>query len=761
MKITRNKLFWGILAFGLTVNLLVFFNIQYAYIRSISSFIFLATIPGLLIALILKLRKIGFWEYLVYAIGLSITFLMFGGLLINWALPMIGISQPLSLNPLSISLNFLLLTLYGIAYLRNKDISYEIKYTKLSWLNWAFFIFPIIFSVLSVLGAVSLNNRGSNIFTMIMLAGIALYVLLITILGKRLNPNIFPFGIFFIALSLLFMTSLRGWYITGHDIQQEYFVFQLTKNIFRWDISLFKDAYNACLSLNILPTIFSSYLNINDMYIYKVIFQIIFPFSVVAIFLAFKKYTNDTIAFLSVFLFVSFPTFLNDMPMLNRQEIALVFFSLMILVLFNKVFSWRLRNILFLIFGLSMIVSHYSTSYIAVALFTLTYLLSLLLKRKYINTKLKIYNSKYYLTWVMVTGIIMFTFIWNAQVTKTSGGLIRLAAKTWQNIGKSLSQDLKSGDVLYGLFSWQKPDTKALLKKYILEETKETLLDKNKDDYYDKSVYDKYKISILSEDTLPLTSLGNKLSRASINVFSLNYYFRQSTAKVIQILIIVGFIILVLRKSQNIKDLDPEYIALILIALLLLALLIILPLFSIEYGTLRFFQQTLIMLALPAVIGSLTIFNLLNKKIGLFLTLIMFIIFFLSLSGFIPQILGGYYPQLNLNNKGVYFDSYYTNKTEVVSIKWLYANYDNRYQIQSNSIASFKMLALVGQGSLGKILPVSILKNSYVYLDHTNVAKSENAIYYLGDLFIYDYPIDFLNQNKNLIYNNFGAKIYK
>lgn len=761
MKITRNKIFSGILAFGLITNLFILFNVHYDYIRAISSLVFLTTIPGLLIALILKIRKIGFWEYLVYTIGLSITFLMFGGLLINWALPIMGIAKPLSLYPLMICLNPLLLIMWVIAYLRNKDMLYEIKFANLSPLNWIFFIAPIVFPVLSILGAISLNNRGSNFFIMVMLVAIAAYVLSITIISKKLNPNIFPFGIYFMALALLLMTSLRGWYITGHDIQQEYFVFQLTKNIFRWDISLFKDAYNACLSLNILPTIFSSFLNINDMYIYKIIFQILFSFSVISIFLMFKKYTTDKIAFLSVFLFVSFPTFLNDMPMLNRQEIALVFFPLMMLALFNKVLSSRLRNIVFLIFGLSMIVSHYSTSYIAIALFTLTYFLSFLLRRRAISKKLKIDNSKYYLTWIMVTGIILFTFIWNAQVTKTSGGLIRLAQQTWKNIGKSFSQDLKSGDVLYSFFSWKKLDKNELLKKYISDETRETLSDKDINAYYDKSLYEKYKISILNEDVLPLTPLGKKLSDISINVFSLNYYLRQSTAKVIQILIILGFIVLVLRKNQQIKNLDPEYNVLIFVGLLLLGLLVILPLFSIEYGTLRFFQQTLIILALPAVIGSLTIFNLLNKKISLVLTLLMFIVFYLSLSGVITQILGGYYPQLNLNNKGVYFDSYYTSKPEVVSIQWLFTNYDPEYQIQSNSIAGFKMLALVGEGSLQKILPVSIRRDSYVYLDHTNVAKSENAIYYLGDLFVYDYPIDFLNQNKNLIYNNFGAKIYK
>lgn len=761
MKLTRNKIFSEILIFGLIANLLVCFNIQYFYLRAIFSFIFLTIIPGLLIMLILKIRKIGFWEYLVYTIGLSIAFLMFGGLLINWILPLTGISQPLSLIPISISLNYFLLIFGLVGYLRNKDISYEFKFIKLSLLNWIFFLSPIIFPILSIFGAISLNNQGPNILTMIMLGGIALYVSLIIIFRKKLNQNIYPLAIFFIATSLLFMTSLRGWYITGHDVQQEYYVFQLTKSNFQWSPSLFRDPYNACLSLNILPTAFSSFSNMNDIYIYKALFQIIFSFTVIGIFLFFKRYTHKSIAFLSVFLFMSFPTFINDMPMLNRQEMALLFFALMLLALFNKTIKPRLKEILFLVFGFSMVVSHYSTSYVAVALFITTYLISFILKRNFIKEKVKIGNEKYYLTLVMVLGIVIFTFFWNTQIAQTSGGLTRLVIQTWQNINKSFSQDLKSGDVLYNLFSWKKLDKEKLLNEYISEETKNTDLNEDKHLYYDKSIYGKYKISLLDEETLPLTPLGKRLSEFSINVFLLNFYLRQITAKVIQILIILGFIILFLKNSKYVKDIDTEYNILALVCIFLLGLLIILPMFSIEYGTLRFFQQTLIVLALPVVIGNLMIFNFFNKNINFLLPLTIFIIFFLSLSGFIPQVSGGYYPQLNLNNQGISYDCDYTHKPEVASTSWLIGKFDDKYGIQSNDSVHSKMLAIIGLASSGNILPVIIKKDTYIYLDYSNVMNKKNTIYFKGNSIIYDYPVEFLNESKNLIYNNQGSQIFK
>ncbi len=277
LSITKNKLFSGILLFSLVSILFVIFDIQYFYLRAIFSFLFLTIIPGLLIMLMLKIRKIGFWEYLIYTIGLSIAFLMFAGLAVNWILPWTHITdKPLSLIPLLISFNTFLLIFGLIAYKRNKDFSLKIKFPKLDWLNKIFFAIPVIFPVLSILGATILNNGGRNYLTMIMIGGIAIYVFLIVLLRDKLNGHVFPWSILFTSVSLLLMYSLRSWHILGFDINQEYQTFQLTKEYFHWSMSNFRDAYNACLSINILPTIFSLFSNINDEYIFKLIFQIIF-----------------------------------------------------------------------------------------------------------------------------------------------------------------------------------------------------------------------------------------------------------------------------------------------------------------------------------------------------------------------------------------------------------------------------------------------------------------------------------------------------
>jgi hypothetical protein len=48
-----------------------------------------------------------------------------------------------------------------------------------------------------------------------------------------------------------------------------------------------------------------------------------------------------------------------------------------------------------------------------------------------------------------------------------------------------------------------------------------------------------------------------------------------------------------------------------------------------------------------------------------------------------------------------------------------------------------------------------------VYLIKSNIVKESAFIQYENNLFIYKYPLNFLNTHKNLIYNNGGSRIYK
>lgn len=749
--------------------------------ENILGFFLLIIVPGLLTVLSMRLKGLSFWGYTGLVVGLSVLELIFMAIIGNSLLPFIGINRPLDKAPLLLEFYFLIGILMTIVWVRVRDIVIPIKESLLfnTTRDFVLAFIPLVFVVMSVFGAILLNNGGSDIITLVMLIGVGIYAAILIYYGERLDPNVIPTALFFISVALLFMTSLRGWFTTGHDIQKEYRVFELTKSNGFWAIANFRDAYNACLSITILPTIFSNLLNFPDPYVYKVFFQIIFALVPEIVYLTIRRYTSTAISFISAFYFVAFPTFFNDMPFLNRQEIAFLFLALMLYLIFDRTLSRKMRQSLFVILGIGMVLSHYSTTYTVVAI-----LIFLVIAQPIARWFVRYARGKGWFSKSAISGLNIETalskpliaiwmvlvlagasFLWSSVLTNTSSGSIDLVIReTLAVIQNNAQEYAQSNDVSVSLLSSAAQTPTQLLASYV-----KTVVDPTRaaasSSYYSESLYDKYQITALYPVNLPLTPLGEALASIKINVTTLNANFRAASAKLLQILIILGMIF-VFFSSQFIEEpIDLEFMLLSFGSLIFLVAMVVLPVLSVEYGLLRAFQQSLMLLGIFVVIGGLALVAKF-KKIQIFFASLLVIMFFLSESGVFTQVFGGYQPQLNLNNNGVYYDIYYLHGSELAGIAWLTANLPKNtggYQseVQTDRYSSGQISAVTDINPLNDIYPGLIQKGSYVFLGYANVNKLQTTVSYNGDLFTYTYPIQFLNTNKNLIYNNGGSRIYR
>lgn len=768
MKLSKIKVFSLLGLSILLTNVLSIFNLNPFFIQTIISFVTLIIVPGIFIFLSFKIKNISFWEMLFLIVGFSISFLEFGGLFINYLFPFAGVLKPLSQYPLLAGFDSYFAILAILAWKRNKNFSLTLPKIHLSRNKALFYMVPLIFPILAVFGAIRINNNGSNILTMIMLAGIGAYVFALTVLREKVSFNVFPYSLFLIAMSALFMTSLRSWHITGHDIQREFYVFMLTKNHSLWNIDFYKDAYNACLSITVLPTVLSHFLKIDDAYIYKLIFQIIFALSPVGVYLFLKRYAAPFIAFIAGFLYISFPAFFNDMPMLNRQEIAFIFFILLLLTAFSSSVSINTRKILFIIFGLSVVVSHYSTNYVVLFIFGLSYLISYLVKIPLIkkrgnklltrmgsNIKKNIIEDKFLSFFLMVV-LVIFTYFWNSQVTRTAGNVGSVLEKTIQGLFIHSDEDKRSGDIAYSFLFSHKSNPQELLNNYIKNSVKQA--EKvNISDYYPKQIYEKYKTHPLDVELLPETQIGKVLSFFHIPIFEIQSLSRTLSAGLMQILVGLGLIGFFYIKSK--KKYHKKFIILCFSSIVLLFLEIILPQLSIEYGLLRMFQQMLTFLSLPIIIAILMITSPFKKISQLLAVGVVSIIFFLVLTGFFANLTGDYYPQLNLSNSGLYYDAYYTREENINSAIWLAKNKDKKSAVQSDN-AGVAVLQLYGDFQANReIFPSIMRRSSYVYL--TNANRTNTIVSIESNTLLFTSPINFLQENKNLIYNDGLNRIYK
>jgi uncharacterized membrane protein len=748
ITLTRNKIFLAITLFLIIVNFLVGFEVNFLYLRQILGFLFLIFIPGLLIMLCFKIRTLKFWEFLVYTIGLSIAFIMFTGLVVNWTLPALNLTdKPLSLYPILCCFDIFLVVLGIVAWFRNKYLD-PIKVTvpKLDALNSIFFIIPMTFPVLAILGAFLLNNHGTNILTMIMLGGIAIYVLLLTIFRKRLNENIWPWAIWMISLALVWMTSMRGWGIPSHDILFESKIFELTNQNSYWDINSFPNAYNSCLSLNILPQIFYLFNNFSENFLFK--FVLVFGTSLIPLIcliffnLLFKK---KIIGFFSSFFMITNIVFMLELPMEIRQSFALIFFGLFLITLYLETIPFRIKKILIIFFGISIIVSHYSTAYIFLSIISLTYFGNLIYKqfkkREIIKElDLKPQNYKFPLTGVFVLLLLLFGFLWYSQITPTSTGIVDTMSKTLLNLNNIFSDELKQQDTSL---------TKQINIFYQPENLTKTLIKYQEESNLNGSYNLNYPINLVYPKILtPLINTNFSKILSFINNF-ITLIFKG--------LIFLGVFLMFIYKKRF--KINTPFLLMAIISIILLLLIIMLPFLSSSYSTARFFIQTLFILSPCAfIINLLTKENTSSKLIYFFSLILIFT--FLFNAGFITQIFGGDYPVYNLNNGGNLYDELYFFKSDDLSLIWILSGHN-----QVNADNSLKTrLAIKGyQYNLisDDVLPSMVETESYVIEGYTNNLMGRTFKIFNNRLIFFNFPEEFFNKNKNEIYNNGDSNIFK
>lgn len=758
-------------------------NINPFQILNIFGFITLIILPGFLTIMTLQVKRLEWWGYVSLSVGLSLFEMIGVGLLGNNLLPLVGVNEPLAKEVLLLEFSIFIFILILIARSNTRKININIrKYIIFeNFDDAALAVLPAIFVLFSVTGAIRLNNGGDGIIIFFMLIGIAIYSIILTTKSKNTGPNVIPTALFFISLSMLFMTSLRGEYITGHDIQREYRVFNLTQNNGIWSIASFRDAYNACMSITILPVFIYDLLDFPKFDIYKIYFQIIFAIVPSVIFLMVRRYTTSAIAFLSAFYFISFPTFFTDMPMLNRQEIAFLFMILMAYIIFEYNLSLPSRRTLFIIFGLGMALSHYSTTYtfVAILIFLLYAHPIARMAKIYIHRKKgfpnffigKIRNNPHQkidsrINKRMVVFLIAASFIWSSVLTDTSSNsLIRVFSETVKVIFNSGSEDSRSGDVFYSLFSLKKFDAETEFKNYYEKFIPQTRA-KDPEAFYDKSLYEKYILKTTYEDTVPLTPIGEFLEEKGIDSRNLNYNLKQMSAKLLQLLIIIGFIFIAVNRKFIRKSIDPEFLLLAEGSLFLVAIQIALPILSIEYGVLRAFQQALFFLGIFAILGSCAVAGKFKASTQMKFASLLTFGFFLSSTGVVVYLTGGYEPQIHLYSSGKYYDIYYLHNSEIAGINWL----ENKIKIAGgyyqSEVQSDRYLPLETEYAenvdmQNDIHPGLIRKDSYVFLGFNNINNERSTALYKGNLITYNYPINFLEENKNLLYSSGGVKIYK
>lgn len=693
-------------------------NLHIPLVRQLICFVYLTFIPGIIILRILRLHNLGSIKTVLYSVGLSLATLMLIGLLINLIYPTIGIKNPFSPTPLISTITIFIFLLIGLCYVRDE------RYVDLNPshpINNP--IIPLILCLipfLSIFGTYSMNLYENSTLTMILLLIIGLMPIFIL---KWIPEKFYPLTVFIISISLLLHTSLISSYIWGADINTEYIYSNLVLVNSHWNWTITNDV-NAMLSIVMIAPIYSVFLNLNLVWLLKIVYPTLFALVPLGLFIIFKKVTNDKIAFLACFFFMATSVFYNVMPALGRQELAELFIVLLIMLVLDTKINRISRSILSLIFAMCLIVSHYGTTYIFMIIVVLAAIIPFLninitqfrnykfnipkidfnhYKIKISNFKLKNYDNNL----IVGSFLIFFVVLSIAWYVFVSGSSIFIGG-----------------------------------------------------------------VSIGSNILNSITDLMNPNTSQGAYLFQLNLPLFQSIEKylniIAQIFIGIGIILLIFSKNRF----NREYKFLAISSFIIATAGIILPIFASTLNSDRLYTISLLFLAPFFVIGFLKFLEILNRVIirvtkgkksidhGNFLQVIsiFLVIFFFFSSAFVYQI-------FDTQKQGSFAldsntDFYNLKDSEILSIKWITNRADTNLKIYTDLYHVNTINSIKGSNGTMEVLNFTIpdAKTNYLVLGRHNIKYNKMYIRETNNLIRYQ-PITELKINMSKIYDNGESQV--
>ena len=719
-SLSIKKCIWILIGLIFLSDLAILLDIP--YIRQILGFIFLTILPGLLILQILKLNKIGFTEKFVLTVGLSISFLMFFGLLLNNSSLGLGYKSPLSTVPLLISFNLAAIALILVAYLMNKDAVFSLPNLNLSVSEKAFLIVSVMFPALSIFGTYFMNTTDNNTILMFLLFLIPAYVAFVCFFNKKFSVRIYPLIIFLISISLILIKALRFNHIYGMDAHTEYYLFQTTLDNLHWGI-FGHSTLDACLSISLLPTIYQLFLNVNSEIFFNVFYVILFSLTPLIVFVISRKYVGDFYGFLASIFFMFQARFIFAVGG-ARTNVAIFFFAFAMMTLFSDKIDPLKKRILFIVFMASCMVSHYSTTYIFFFIMLGAFVGIEILSKKYSVKKV-----------ISLTIVILFfsmIFFWYSQVTETAF-----------NAGVGfIETTLKNLHDFFILES--RGQTQVMLGQGIMEKGIPHMVE---------FVFTWLTFALIGIGIITLIRRYKEMSFPELN----------------------------LKKSGFLKDkFEVAYFVIALACVGLLVVMIALPFVAVGYDMFRLYAVAITILSVFFVIGGMMIAKYLNKLLAVLqgkastnnasqvrtylIILLVLIPYFLSVTGVTYQMFG--YPrQIILNSEGEQYDTMYVHDQESYGAKWLKVHSEGKTKVYTDFYGKYR---LVSQASFSSKLidRSSLLEHKKIkgciYLRYYNVVNGKLTGRSSGTFYNYnltEYNDVFVGRNK--IYNNGGSVMYK
>jgi uncharacterized membrane protein len=702
---------------------------QLPFVRQFVVGTYLGIVPGLAIFRIMRVHSLKYETSIPLVFGLSVSFIMLVGLLTNRLYPLLGITEPLSVLSQTITLLFGTTILTILACVRDHNFVSHRDKNKDS-ITFSPILILILIPILAILGVQLVNQYSNNILIIVLILLIAFIIGSIAI--KKFFPlSLYGLAIVSVSLSLLFCLSLLTPYVFGSDIALEFHLAKLTQSLSFWNPGLNVQDYSGMISVTILPTVISNLMNMDITWVFKIVYPIIFSLVPLVLYSLYRKQTNSQVACLAAFFFIAMPVFYGEMNNLMRQQIAELFLALILLVIFYKGLRGVSKSLLLIMFGFSVVISHYAISYILLFMLVGAFVTIFAIRLKRNN-----YNYSYVISLNIIGLLIVTSLAWYIFVSNQP--FVALV-----NIGNHLINSIFGGSVL------------------------------------EKS-YDLNILRLLGFQSIP--GFWGNVQRF---FFLITSFF----------MIIGFIRLAISTFKQRSNDISRLYFTFAAPAMTMLFLATVIPLVAVSWNMTRIYHVALFILSPMVVTGALTFFRWITRIMKLtshswlvenslsIVSVIVIIPYYIINTGVMNEITNDIPRSLSISltrmvdsrNADPSIGGYaaFIHKQEVISSQWL----RDHFPIETDSSIYTDFMYVVGniplveygdfsQSRIKLLSPETVTSDDdYIYLGYMNVVEERiKTIKSVETNDITTIPISTINELlniENIVYTNGASKIYR
>lgn len=714
--------------------------LRHAWPAQAALLILLLTLPGAILLRALRVPGDAVLGSPVYVPAASIVVVLAAGLGVDLVGPQLGAHAPLRTWPLLAGTEALLLLLAVLAAPAplESGVPWRMIQPRLqrAW--------PLVLPLAAAAGALRLTQGHSPAIATAALAASGAALLLAVVLAERISRNQLSLVLYGAGLAACWGFSLRGHYTYGFDIASEYHVVTASWSSGVWHPAHAGDAYGAMLSLTVLPSALHALTGIGSLALLKAVYPALLALLPPALFGIAERFLRRRFAFIAAGLLVVQSYFFQQMPAIARQEIALLLFIALVAAVLDDRLPRRSQLPLVALLGAGMAVSHYSTTYMALAMFGVAAILQLVLValRRPVTAKLAVAIA-FVATAAAAAG-------WYAPVTHSSANLT----------GFSTNLRERGLDILPNAQPGQNPLAAYLSgnsQKRVSAEAYARLVAR---EYRQQRKYvvplraasnPRYR---LQDSTSPIDRTRNPTASAASREAQL------AGSQLLNLLAVIGALALLVRRRTG--PLLRQLALLALATLLVLGFVRLSGTAASSYNQERAFVQTMVPLgvAMAWLVEWLAARRRGLQLLAPALTVLALAATFFGTSGLRAAAFGGGTPT-NLANGGEDYERFYVTAPELAAARWV-AGAPHGSMVYTDRYGQLRVLEATGrsQGVLLDVTPLTLDHHAWVYASRTNIDAGRARGEVKQKFAIYRWPARFLDENFNTVYSNGSSTVY-